>query len=174
MALFQQFGERLHVEIGGLEKGVCALYGADGSRQDGGLRPGLLGDPLDQLEVAPRFRDDRFHAVLFHQVDELDDVIRGRRDAGPLFDGADLDETEAGEKVGPHRVVDDDGRALVGREHLVPATHGLIDTGEELLAVALEGGAVLGRDAHEAFEDVLRDGAAGFASFRCFHTFLMR
>src|SRR5215472_1138214 len=76
----------------------------------------------------------------------------------PLLDGAHLHEPESREEVDPHGVPDHHRRALVGLERLVPAAHGLLEARQELLAVALESGALLGSEAREAFQDVLGDG----------------
>src|SRR6267142_1240514 len=126
-ALFKHLGEGLHVEIDGLDERVRSLHGADGGGQDSRFGPGLLSDSLYELEVAPRLSDDRLHTVLLHEIDELDDVIRGRRNTGPFLDGADLDDAETREQVDPQRVVHDHRRALVGLEGLGPAAHRLVD-----------------------------------------------
>src|SRR6267142_5095599 len=149
--LFKHLGERPHVEIDRFDKGIGALHGAYRGGEDGGLGTGLLGYPLNQLQVTPRLGDDGLHAVLLHQADELDDVIRGRGNPGSLLDGPDLDEPEASEQIDPHGMIDDDRGALVERQRLVPAPHGFVETGKELLPVALEGGAMLRRDSHETF-----------------------
>src|SRR4030095_14845764 len=133
MALFKHLGESLHVEIDGLDEGVSAFYRAYAGGEEGGLGPRVLSHALDELEVAPRLRDDHLHLVLFHEVDQLGEMVRRGGNARALFDRSHLDEAEPRQQIYPHGVSHHHRRSLVWLERLVPAAQGFLETGEELL-----------------------------------------
>src|SRR5439155_22445902 len=84
--------------------------------------------------------------------------VPGRRwDTGPVLERRDLDEPEACEEVDEVGVIDDDLGPAHGGHQLLPASHLLIELGQEDLTVAREGRAVLGLNACEAIDDVLGD-----------------
>jgi len=117
----------------------------------------VLGDPFDELQIAPRLGNDHLGLVLLHQADELDEVVGGGRNAGPLLNGAHLHKAETREEVDPLSVADHHTGALVRFERLGPAAHGLLEACQKLLAIALESGTVLRGDAREPVDDVLGD-----------------
>ena len=99
------------------------------------------------------------------RLHELDQLARDGSgvggNAGSLLDGARLDETEAGEEVGPHGVIDDDLGALERLEQSSStASWPRSSRARNSVPVPLEGGAVLRGDAHEPVEDIGGDGRA--------------
>ena len=72
---------------------------------------------------------------------------------GSILHGSRGDQPEAVEKVDPGVVVRDDPRAVRGGQRRLPPRQGRVQAGEELAALRLEPGPLLGSEPHERLED---------------------
>ena len=79
------------------------------------------------------------------------------RDAGAVLHGPDLHQPEARQEIDPVGMVRHGLRAFERLEGLRPLRHGRIEASQEVLAVLLEGRAVLRRRARQSLEDVRGD-----------------
>ncbi len=121
------------------------------------LRSRFFRHPLGQLEVVPGLHEDHLNLLGLHQTNDLNELLRRRRDPGPVFERGDLDEAEAGQEVDEVGEVGDDLGAANGLHELVPTFHLPAEPLQKRLAVLLERRPVVGREAGEPVHDVLRD-----------------
>src|SRR2546426_1471636 len=143
----ERLGEQRHVELDGRDVVVRTLDPADRRREDVRLRPRFFRDALGQLEVVPGLHEDHLNAFGLHLANDLDEVLWRRRDAGAIFERADLDEAEARQEVDHVGMIGDHLCATHGLQDLVPALHLPVELLQERLPVLLERRAVVGREA---------------------------
>src|SRR2546428_6831370 len=69
---------------------------------------GLAGDGVGSFEVEVRLNKNELYTVAFHLADQLNGVLRARRNAGARFDVTHDIEAEVFGEIGPGAVIGDD------------------------------------------------------------------
>src|SRR5262249_5255726 len=112
--LLDRFDEQVDVVIEQLEVVGDFLDPAAAGRHDQDVAADVAGDLLRRLQVEVRLDQDQLHVLPLHVVDQIERVLRRRRNAGPRLDVADDVEAEPLGKIRERPVVGDDLQALEG------------------------------------------------------------
>src|SRR5207245_10697399 len=84
-------------------------------RHDEHLCAGLAGDEIRDIGRIPALEQDDLDLRFPHPADERGEMLRGRRDAGPVLDDATRDEGKGPVQVRPAVVMGYDSRTSYGR-----------------------------------------------------------
>src|SRR5215211_2555962 len=113
--------QQVDVVVEQLEVIAGLRHAADRGGHDERLAAGVRRDRVRRLAVEIRLDDDQLYALRLHRVDDVERVLRSRRDARLRLDVADDVEPERIDEIGPRAVVGDDLQPLVRRHLTLPA-----------------------------------------------------
>src|SRR6202140_1635633 len=106
--------ELAYVVIEKLEVVGDFFFPADGRRQDEHLATRIAGDGVRGFQIEVRLDHDDFDVLALHLLDQLDGVLRTRRNAGARLDVTHHVQMEVVRKVRPRPMISDDLAVVVG------------------------------------------------------------
>src|SRR5262249_30304720 len=124
--------EQVDVVVEQLEVVGDFLDPTDRRRHDQHLAADVAGDLLRRLQVEVRLDEDQLHVLPLHLVDQIERVLRRRRNAGAGLDVADDLETETPGEVRERSVIGGDLQALLRRHRRQPPLLSRVDAPAEV------------------------------------------